>query len=357
MKNRKKQTPDALEQALQTSIQGTRHAIKFISGFVLALLRTRTSNLAKVAAAVETKVEVSSTYRQIQRFFDNQNRLVIDYLRLLKITGKMVVVIDRTEWKFGKVWINILTVSILYRQVAIPVIWQVVNQKGNAAAFEHIRIIKEFIAQFGKERIDKILGDREFGSRELLEFLINEEIDFLIRLKVSHLAAGVSFKKRWRDLSERVKLKGKGAVEVFGLEIYVSAVKMKKGIKSEYLIVASRCRNNAALAQYKLRWRIETLFGCLKSRGFEMEETHLTSPRKVSKLMMMLGLALCLAILMGEIQVEKLKRITLKLKNNGRYAKSLFRIGLDTLQNILFNLKIPDKRRCFSILLNLLSCA
>ncbi|MGI8639212.1 MAG: hypothetical protein ACR2MG_04590 [Pyrinomonadaceae bacterium] len=37
---RKKQTPDALEQALQLRIQGTRHTIKFISGFVLATLKS-----------------------------------------------------------------------------------------------------------------------------------------------------------------------------------------------------------------------------------------------------------------------------------------------------------------------------
>ncbi len=353
----KKQTPDALEKALKQRIQGSRHAIKFIAGFVLALIQVRSSNLAKVAVAVETEVEVSSTYRQIQRFLSNAGEVKIDYLGLMKIKGKVKLAIDRTEWKFGAVWINILTLSVVYQQVAIPVRWQVVNQKGNASAVEHIEIIKQFIALFGKERIDQILGDREFGSRQLLEFLLKEEIDFLIRLKENHLAGGISFKKRWKNMAERVKLHGKVKVEVFGLEVYVSCVKLKKGKKSEYLIVASRIRNNQALAQYKWRWRIETMFGCLKSRGFELEETHLTNPEKISKLMMMLGLALCLAMLMGNIQVVILKRVALKLKNNGRYAKSLFRIGLDALQNILFNLKTPDKQRCFNIWLNLLSCA
>ncbi len=357
MKKQQKQTPDAFKEALQSSIQGTRHASKFIAGFGVALLKVRSSNLAKVAVAVETEAEVSSTYRQIQRFLANPKKVKIAFLALMNIKDTVILAIDRTEWKFGKVWINILTVAVVYKQVAVPVIWQVTGQKGNATAFEHIKIIKRFIAEFGQQRIEKILADREFGSQELFKFLIDEEIDFLIRLKVSHLADGISFKQRWRNLSERVKLKGKRAVEVFGLEIYVSVVKLKKGEKVEYLIVASRSRNNQALAAYKLRWRIETMFGCLKSRGFELEETHLTNPRKISKLMMMLGLVLCLAMLMGEIQVEKLKRVRLKLKNNGRYAKSLFRIGLDALQNILFNLKIPDKRRCFNILVNLLSCA
>ncbi len=99
------------------------------------------------------------------------------------------------------------------------------------------------------------------------------------------------------------------------------------------------------------------MFGCLKSRGFDFEETHLSEARKISKLLQLLGVALCLAVLMGEIQVEKLKRVKMKLKNTGRYAKSLFKIGLEALQNILFNRKIPDKSKCFNLLLILLSCA
>jgi hypothetical protein len=75
-----------LEKALQSRIQGTRHAIKFISGFVLAGLKVRSSNLSKIAVAFETSVEFLSTYRQIQRFLGNWRRVKIDYLGLLKIS-------------------------------------------------------------------------------------------------------------------------------------------------------------------------------------------------------------------------------------------------------------------------------
>jgi len=229
VKKQQKQTPAALEKALQPSIQGTRHAIKFIAGFVLALLKTRTSNLAKVAVAVETKAETASTYRQIQRFLDNRKKVEIDYFGLMKISGKVTIAIDRTEWKFGERWINILTLSVVYRQIAIPIMWHTINQKGNASAAQHMEIIQRFIAEFGTERISKVLADREFGSRELFEFLLSAEIDFLIRLKSNHLADGMSFKKRWGDVGQRVKLRGKVKTKVFGLEIYVSRRETKKG--------------------------------------------------------------------------------------------------------------------------------
>ncbi len=34
---------------------------------------------------------------------------------------------------------------------------------------------------------------------------------------------------------------------------------------------------------YRRRWEIETMFGCLKTRGFRMEDTHITDPDKSEK--------------------------------------------------------------------------
>ena len=39
--------------------------------------------------------------------------------------------------------------------------------------------------------------------------------------------------------------------------------------------------NANAIQDYALRWEIETLFSCLKGRGFNLENTRLTDPRRV----------------------------------------------------------------------------
>ncbi len=72
---------------------------------------------------------------------------------------------------------------------------------------------------------------------------------------------------------------------------------------------------------------------------------------------MLLGLGLSLAMLMGEFQVEVLKQVKMKLKKNKRYAKSLFRIGLDALQNLMFNYQKPKKYKKLEAFIDLLSCA
>ena len=342
---------------MSENIQGTRHAHKFIAQFVSALLKSRTSNLVKIANAFDSDAESDSVYRQIQRFLKNENKVSIDFLQLLKLNGRLKILIDRTEWKFGETWVNILTLSVAYKNVAIPILWEVVNHKGNATAVEHKALIEKFAKEFGASRILRIYADREFGSFELFSYLIEKKIDFHIRLKTSHKSGDKSFLQIWRNVADKVKLKGKVKIEVFGLEIYVSCVKYQKEGRTEYLIVASKERNKEAIEEYKVRWQVETMFGCLKSRGFNFEETHLTQPEKISKLLMLLGLGLALAMLMGEFKVEISKQVKLKLKKNKRYAKSLFRIGLDALQNLLFNHHKPKKYRELEIFILLLSCA
>lgn len=116
-------------------------------------------------------------------------------------------------------------------------------------------------------------------------------------------------------------------------------------------MVVSTDSPQSALTDYAKRWQIETLFGCLKGRGFDLESTHLKEPERLSKLIALLSLALCWACRTGLWQ-HQLK--PLKLKKHGRKAKSLFRYGLDFLRNIVLNLgqKLPQ----FQQTLRFLSC-
>ena len=46
---------------------------------------------------------------------------------------------------------------------------------------------------------------------------------------------------------------------------------------------------------------METLFGALKSRGFNLEDTHLTDPQRLAKLMGLLALAFAWTYRTGEL--------------------------------------------------------
>ncbi|BCR41287.1 hypothetical protein KHAB170019_21100 [Acinetobacter baumannii] len=63
-----------------------------------------------------------------------------------------------------------------------------------------------------------------------------------------------------------------------GRKLYISALQLENG---ELLLVVSPQFNANAIQDYALRWEIETLFSCLKGRGFNLENTRLTDPRRV----------------------------------------------------------------------------
>ncbi len=100
----------------------------------------------------------------------------------------------------------------------------------------------------------------------------------------------------------------------------------------DHVIVVSSEDVSELLSSYRLRWQIETLFGCLKTRGFCLEATHLTETERVSRLLCLLGLAFCWAILSGKMATA---RKPLKRKKHGRLEKSLFRVGIDYLRRLL----------------------
>lgn len=307
-----------------------------------------------IANALETSAKPESGYKQIQRFLKSFRWRTAGFaqfqLELLGAGGKLDVVIDRTEWKFGKVWINILMVSVWHRGAAIPVGWKVFSKKGVVSGKKHVVVLRETVARLGAERIGKVFGDREFASREMFAFLFENELDFCLRLKKSHLADGAAFKQLCIEQTVRTKFRIKRKMQVLG---YPAAVSVLRLSESEYLICATKEVVSNALAEYAKRWQIETLFGCLKSRGFNFEETHLTRRTRIERLTFLLSIAFCLAVKTGEIRLRKKPR---KVKNNLRFERSIFRIGLDYLQNLLLNLHLPDKCREFNLLANLLSC-
>ena len=70
--------------------------------------------------------------------------------------------LDRTNWKWGGININLLVLAVVYRGAAIPVYWLPLNKRGNSNSRERIALVQRFIGEFGRYRIRGILADREF---------------------------------------------------------------------------------------------------------------------------------------------------------------------------------------------------
>jgi transposase len=274
----------------------------------------------------------------------------------MKLSPPYAIAIDRTEWQLGKQWVNVLMLSVAYKGVAIPLFWTVLDEKGCSDNVERREILQKFIDEFTAESIRCVTADREFCSKDWLAYLVENKIAFRLRIKASYQITNsrgrlirASHLCRTLKTGERRELRGQR--KLWGQEVYVAICRKEDG---DNVIIISNEQSGKILLEYGERWKIETLFGCLKTRGFRLEDTHLTKIERISKLLSLLTIATVWAILAGELEI---KTTPLKLKKHGNLEKSIFRHGFDTLRRCFCQLITTTRQKQrFQQLTLLLSC-
>ena len=134
---------------------------KFMAQFLLALIERRTVNLSELSLSMCPGIKKESAYRKLQRFFQCFS---IDYGLIAKLlinflpNGPLVISIDRTNWKYGGVDINIFMLCANYKGIGIPILWKLLPKKGNSNSTERTQLLCSFIDLFGKGRIKYLLA-------------------------------------------------------------------------------------------------------------------------------------------------------------------------------------------------------
>lgn len=308
--------------------------VSILGNFISALIRSRSVNLQKVAENIEGKAKTASNYRRIQRLFKEQE---VDYkvtarllASILPSDEKWVLTMDRTNWKLGKSNVNLLVLGVAYKGMAIPLIWDFLTieeevdnetiergKRGNSNTEERKDLLKEFIDIFGVDKIEALTADREFIGEEWFKWLKEQKIPFVIRIKSNTLIDENYFGSR--DVKELFSNKNKdefyafGETKLFDTDLYLGGIRATKS-EEALILVSDHKMDNTSISIYQKRWEIETLFGALKSKGFNFEESKLTEGYKIEKLMAFLSIAFVWSILAGDYR-ELEKPIPFKKKN------------------------------------------
>ena len=329
--------------------------IKFLGKFICALCKVQSVNYEKLKTAFESDAKSESSLRRIQRFFaeyvlDNDliARLIFKilphqppYLYCVRST-RYRLAMDRTNWKFGETNINVLTLAIVYKGVAFPILISMLDKRGNSNTPERIAIIERYIRLFGYQAIDCLLADREFVGENWIKYLNDNKIRYHINIRqnfyVDDPRTGKRFKASWmfNDLKCGECRFMYRIYYVNGQLCYLSASKLKnqEGVPELQIIISFNKPEEAGKA-YKDRWQIETAFRGLKSSGFNIEDTHLTDLNRIEKLFSIVMLAFAWAYVIGVFIDKNLKSI--RILNHGRRAKSFFKCGLEYITEVLLN--------------------
>lgn len=312
----------------------TRHRIDLISRLVCALIQVRSVNLKKLACSLPGLAQVDSHYRRLQRFFSSGfspgvfTELIVS--KLVRPGQCQLLVMDRTHWRLGRRDLNLLCIGLVHQGVSVPLEYPSLQKPGNSNTAERQRILTKALAYLDA-RVCCLVADREFIGRAWFAFLLEQSIDFVIRLRGNTaLTLDAGRRGEGTALSEQML---PGTTRYYpqttlygGLTVNVVCHRPLRG--QPILLVTNRTDLKQVLALYGQRWTIETTFACLKSRGFNLEQTHLTHPQRLHLLLGLLAWTLLWTLWVGQ-QLHQKKPIP--VKKHGRKAISLFRRGLDQL--------------------------
>jgi hypothetical protein len=99
-------------------------------------------------------------------YVPDSNLLARLIFKMLPHEPPFKLVMDRTNWKFGKININVLTLAIAYDGVAFPILISMLDKRGNSHTRERVEIMNRYVELFGEETIDCLLADREFIGKQ-----------------------------------------------------------------------------------------------------------------------------------------------------------------------------------------------
>ena len=107
-----------LRQTLQPHLRWHGARLSFVALFLIALFRVKTVNLSELATGFRGKATQDAHYKRLQRFFRHFELDYYDFahtvVSLMDIPEPWVLSIDRTQWQFGSVVFNILTLGIVH---------------------------------------------------------------------------------------------------------------------------------------------------------------------------------------------------------------------------------------------------
>jgi hypothetical protein len=301
--------------------------------------------LERLARVFPYPITTESRRRKLQRFLDLPNLTIsliwfplITYwlTTYCRIGTRLSIAIDRSQWGC----INLFMVSLIWERRAIPLYWSLLPKLGNSNFESQITNLEQVLPLFSEYKVI-VLGDREFCSVELGNWLKEKGVSFCLRLKknlcieTEHLV--------WQRLDElgivpgtSLYVQGKKVRKTLPTTGFELACKWKRNygkyqVKEAWFILTDLGSLRAALNAYKQRMGIEEMFRDCKTGGYNLEGTSLKGNRLINMILLM-TLAYSSAIFQGnELKKKQVQEYVSRRKEpKKKYCRrSTFGVGLD----------------------------
>jgi len=300
--------------------------------------------IERLAAALPLPILQSSRRRHIQRFLQIKalSILVLWFPIIkeaishqLKAGTQLVIALDRTQWKEY----NVLMVSAIYQKRAFPLFWTLLEKQGASNLGEQQQVLRPVIRLLKRYKL-VIVGDREFHSIELAQWLHRQHLSFVLRQKCT-----TTFREKRQPFQALDTIPIKPGIHLFYEKIsftqkkgfsrfnLAAAWKRKYRGKQEdepWYLLTNLPNLKSAIGVYRQRYGIEAMFKDSKSGGYNLEGTQ-ASPEKLISLIILIALAMTSAWLKGKrTQLQAQEKYVCRSTEAGRTRRrhSKFWIGL-----------------------------
>lgn len=338
-----------MKEILYKSFSFCNHEVELAIDQIYGMTQCRKTSSTALSPYVRGEIAPDSKNRAIERFRQNGTLQTEEYLEALrklferglkreekrmnkksKRIQKVVLSFDRTNWEYGETSINAFVAFASGENISAMIALKMLDNKGgNSNSDDRINLAKEVVQRYGKERIQMMLGDREFFSVKFATWLVMQDVRFVIRVREN-----LDFLQEY--LKHKIKKEGRifrdvliGEYDGYKLRCDLSI----KRLADEWLIVVSHKVKNP-LQAYRKRWRIESFFRMLKTGGFNIEDTKITSPKRLCILFLMCAIAHIICAAIGIYWHENIKPVRWKPKDEC-YEFSFFRYGIDQLRTLI----------------------
>lgn len=322
----------------------TRSQLITLKMLVWLLQHQKQVKIERLAATLPLPIQQNSRRRHLQRFL-NQDALSVVLLwfplieEILKRHSKpgtqLVIALDRTQWKEN----NVLMISAIYQKRALPIFWVLLEKDGSSNLAEQQKVLRPVIRLLKKYEL-VVVGDREFHSIELANWLQEQNVSFVLRQKQS-----TTFREKRRSFQPLnsipihpgirqfytdVNLTQKAGFGRFNLAVYWKRRYRGKQEDEAWYLLTNLPDLKTAIRVYSQRFGIEAMFRDCKTGGYNLEGS-LASPDRLVRLILLIALAMTSAWLHGQrTQFQRQQPYVCRSQEKGRSRKrhSNFWLGL-----------------------------
>lgn len=196
--------------------------------------------------------------QRLKRFvqFTLPDRLVARFvLAYLQDEQQLLLVLDRTNWKWGSADINILLLSVRWQTFSFPLVWTVLPHGGNSNMATRIALVERLLPLLQGRRLF-LTADREFVGSAWFVALRCMNLSPVIRLRAARVVEGSPVWVRFKKLQS-------GELRVWDKPVHVYDVSLRvlacQNASRETLFLAYQGHAEKALKRYALRWTAENM--------------------------------------------------------------------------------------------------